>query len=358
MEPSFNHIHPKFKLNGVRYDTEGLKQLAQGLVKEGEEYEVTIGKFLKDWLNDSDSLEVHTSGSTGTPKVLTLKKVHMVNSALATGLFFKMEAGTKALLCLSAQHIAGKMMLVRAMVLGWEIDVMEPNSNPLEKTAVRYNFGAMVPLQATESISRLDQIETLIIGGAPISPELKLELLKVPTKVYETYGMTETITHIAVKEVGNDVLSNNFRALPDISLSKDDRNCLVIDAPKVSDNIIVTNDMVKLISPTEFLWLGRFDNVINSGGVKLIPEQIESKLSNIINGRFFVAGITDANLGQKLILVVEGDLDAKQLLHDIKAHSALNKYEIPKELFLLPQFIDTGSGKLNRTETLRALKLE
>ena len=359
MEPSYKHIHPKFKFNGVHYDVEGLKGLAQGFVKEGEVYEVAVGQFLMDWLDDTDSLDVHTSGSTGTPKVFALKKVHMANSALATGLFFKMGAGTKTLLCLSAQHIAGKMMLVRAMVLGWEIDVMEPTSNPLKKNTVGYDFGAMVPLQAAESISRLNQIKTLIIGGAPISPELKLELLGVPTKVYETYGMTETITHIAVKEVGdNDLHSNSFKVLPDIGLSKDDRNCLVIEAPKVSDHIIVTNDLVKLISPTEFQWLGRYDNVINSGGVKLIPEQIESKLSKIINGRFFVAGITDVNLGQKLILVVEGDLDTKQLLHDLKALPALNKYEIPKDIFSLPQFIDTKNGKLNRSETMRALKLE
>ena len=358
MEPSFNQIHPNFKLNGVHYDMDGLKKLAQILAKEEELYKVTIGQFLMAWLDDTATLEVHTSGSTGTPKVFALKKVHMANSALATGIFFKMGAGTKALLCLSAQHIAGKMMLVRAMVLGWEIDVLEPTSNPLEKTTGGYDFGAMVPLQAAESLSRLDQIKTLIIGGAPISPELKLELLGVPSKIYETYGMTETITHIAVKEVGDNLHNNSFKVLPDISLSKDDRNCLIIEAPKVSDHIIVTNDLVKLISPTEFQWLGRYDNVINSGGIKLIPEQIESKLSNIINGRFFVAGITDVNLGQKLILVVEGDVDTKQLFHDIKSLPALTKYEVPKDVFSLPQFIDTKNGKLNRTETMRALKLE
>lgn len=358
MEPSFKHIHPKFKLNGVHYDMDGLKKLARDLTKEEELYKVAIGQFLMDWLDTTDTLEVQTSGSTGPPKILTLKKLHMANSALATGSFFKMGAGTKTLLCLSAQHIAGKMMLVRAMVLGWEIDVMEPTSNPLKETPVSYDFGAMVPLQAAESISRLNQINTLIIGGAPISPELKLELLEVPTNIYETYGMTETITHIAVKEVGDKLHSNSFKVLPHISLSKDDRNCLVIEAPKVSDDIIVTNDLVELISPTEFQWLGRFDNIINSGGVKLIPELIEAKLSNIINGRFFVAGITDVNLGQKLILVIEGDMDAKQLLHDLKAFPALSKYEVPKDIFLMPHFVDTKSGKLNRTETIKALKLE
>lgn len=358
MELSFKHINPKFKLNGVHYNIDSLKKLARDLTKEEALYKVAIGQFLMDWLDTSDTLEVQTSGSTGPPKVLSLKKVHMANSAMATGSFFRMGAGTKALLCLSAQHIAGKMMLVRSMVLGWEIDVMEPISNPLKKTTVCYDFGAMVPLQASESIPRLSQIKTLIIGGAPISPELKLELLGISTTVYETYGMTETITHIAVKEVGDNLQSNSFKVLPDISLSKDERNCLVIEAPKISDDIIVTNDLVELISPTEFQWLGRFDNIINSGGVKLIPELIEAKLSNIINGRFFVAGIADVNLGQKLILVIEGDVDTKQLLHDLKELPSLSKYEVPKDIFLMPYFVDTKSRKLNRTETIRALKLE
>ncbi|RTE52183.1 O-succinylbenzoic acid--CoA ligase [Arenibacter aquaticus] len=358
MEPSFNQIHPNFKLNGVHYDVDGLKKLALDLVKEEELYKLTIGKFLMDWLDDTAILEVHTSGSTGAPKAIALKKVQMANSALATGKFFKMGAGTKAILCLSAQHIAGKMMLVRAMVLGWEIDVLEPTSNPLEKTNVGYDFGAMVPLQVAESIPRLNQIKTLIVGGAPISSGLKLQLLGVFTKVYETYGMTETITHIAVKEVGDNLHSNSFKVLPGISLSKDDRSCLVIEAPKISDHIIVTNDLVELLSPTEFQWLGRYDNVINSAGIKLIPEQIESKLSKIINCKFFVTGITDVKLGQKLILVVEGEVDTKKLLHDIKANPNLSKYEVPKDIFSLPQFIYTKNGKLNRKETMRVLKLE
>ena len=264
-------------------------------------------------------------------------KEHMVNSALATGAFFKMGPGTKALQCLATDHIAGKMMLVRAMVLGWEIDIVLPSSDPLQFTSKHYGFVAMVPLQVQGSISNLNQIDTLII--------------------FETYGMTETITHIAVRELSKDSVNNNFKALPEVVFTKDERDCLVIEAPTVSDGIITTNDVVNLISSSEFQWLGRYDNVINSGGVKLIPEQLESKLSSLINLRFFVSGIPDAQLGKKMVLVVEGNVDTEQLHVDIKSLNSISKYEIPKEIFSVPKFVETGSGKVNRNETLVKYKI-
>lgn len=355
---TFKNIHPKFKYNGIHYDFGVLKELAYSLVKEGKDYEKSVGNFLMDWLDDTNTILVKTSGSTGVPKTISLKKEHMVNSAWATGAFFKMGPGTKALLCLSTDHIAGRMMLVRAIVLGWEIDLVEPSSNPLQFTSKHYDFAAMVPMQVQGAFPYLKQIGTLIIGGAPISPELKLDLKKVDTRIFETYGMTETITHIAVKEHAKGPEDQNFKTLPDVVLSRDERDCLVIEAPKVSDAVIVTNDVINLISPTEFHWLGRYDNVINSGGVKLIPEQLESKLSILIKSRFFVAGIPDAYLGQKLILVVEGDIDGNQLSQDIKSLNSISKYEIPKEIFNVPKFVETGSGKVNRVETLRLLHLK
>ncbi|MEQ8219849.1 MAG: AMP-binding protein [Arenibacter sp.] len=356
MSPSYKNIHPKFKFQEIHYDFEDLKELSYSLVKEGQEYEKAIGNFLMDWLDDSDSLKVHTSGSTGVPKTITLKKKHMVNSALATGAFFKMGPGTKALQCLSTDHIAGKMMLVRAMVLGWEIDIVLPSSDPLQFTSNHYDFVAMVPLQVQGSISNLNKIDTLIIGGTPISPELKSGLNKVDTHIFETYGMTETITHIAVRELSKDSVNNNFKALPEVVLTKDERDCLVIEAPTVSDGIITTNDVVDLISTSEFQWLGRHDNVINSGGVKIIPEQLENKLSSLLKSRFFVAGIPDAYLGQKLILVVEGKVDVNQLFHDIKSLSSISKFEIPKAIFSVDHFVETVSGKVNRNETLGIIK--
>ncbi len=272
----------------------------------------------------------------------------MVNSALATGVFFNVKAGTKALLCLPVNYIAGKMMLIRALTLGWHLDIIEPNSTPLKRLSKTYDFTAMVSIQVENSIDKLNQIKKIIIGGGAVSNLLQERLQCLNTEVFATYGMTETITHIAVKKLNNLKQNPNFyEILPNINIYKDYRNCLVVQASKVSEDIIFTNDVIKLISDTEFEWLGRFDNVINSGGIKLYPEKIEEKLSKIIKQRFFVASIPDNVLGQKLVLILEGEF-RNYNLNDIK----LTKYEIPKQLFFIEKFVETKTKKIQRKQTL------
>ena len=195
----------------------------------------------------------------------------------------------------------------------------------------------------------------MIIGGAPVDQGLVGKLRKVPTAIYETYGMTETITHIAVKEI-NPISKPYFKVLPNVTVSTDSRGCLVIDAPKVSDTGIVTNDMVELTADNQFTWLGRYDSIINSGGVKLFPEKIERSLSGLIANRFFVAGIPDETLGQKLILVVEGDsMDGDDLLHEIKMQEKLSKYEVPKAIYFVKTFVETSTRKIDRLKTISRL---
>ena len=344
-------IHPRFKLNGKSYSNKALKEVANGLLKDDAPYKQAIGEFLLEWLNSSESIIVSTSGSTGNPKKIHLKKEQMLNSAIATGAFFKLKEGDTALLCLPCHFIAGKMMLVRAMVLGLELDYVASSSSPLDNNDKSYDFAAIVPLQATNSIKKLDVIDKLIIGGAPINTELENKLKALKTSIFETYGMTETITHIAVKKLGDSY----FKTLPDITLKKDDRECLIIHAPKISNEEVVTNDIVDILSNNSFKWLGRYDNVINSGGVKLIPEQIEAKLASVVENRFFVAGIKEKTLGQKLVLIVEGSSDSKSILEKIKENKALERYEIPKAVFSIPQFSITRNGKIKRKETLKLL---
>ena len=355
-------LHPKFQLNGSSYTTEELSEHAYTLVKEGEPYEMDIGAFLLDWLSKEPTLTVRTSGSTGTPKPIVIKKIHMVNSAMATGSFFKLEAGNTALHCLPTDFIAGKMMLVRAMVLGLRLTCVAPTSVRIDTKQNHYDFAAMVPLQLRNSMDYIDCIGSLIVGGAPFSPDLKDLVAQKRTKIYETYGMTETVTHIAIKQVNhlNDRdldTSDVFNVVPDVSLSQDDRDCLIIHAPKVADSLIVTNDVVDLVSPTQFKWLGRYDNVINSGGIKLIPEQIEAMLSNIISQRFFITGLTDEVLGQKLVLVVEGKIQVEEIRQLLKSIEELSKYQIPKNIFVLPKFLETKTGKIHRSKTLELLNL-
>ncbi|WP_396175780.1 AMP-binding protein, partial [Flavobacterium sp.] len=321
-----------------------LCRVAYSFIKEGEDFEKPVGDFLLDWFDSKDYIEMFTSGSTGEPKTVIVKKQAMVNSAIATGDFFDLKPGNSALQCLPVKYVAGKMMLVRAMILGLDLEFVAPSSHPMRNNEIDFDFVAMVPLQAQNSIQELQKVKKLIIGGAAVNKTLEKQLLKLKTEVYETYGMTETITHIAARKLGEKA----FTVLPDVTVSYDDRNCLVIHAPKISDEVIITNDIVELVNENQFIFLGRIDNVINSGGIKLIPEQIENKLMSKIQQRFFISSKSDDELGEKLILVVEGD--KVEFEHTI--YEDLDKYEKPKEILFIPKFKETATGKIMRKETL------
>lgn len=352
--------HPAFRLNKQYFTNAELRQVAYSYIKEGEAFEEQIGSFILDWLKPSSYVEVKTSGSTGTPKKIRIKKEHMINSATATSKFFDLPANTTALLCLPATYIAGKMMLVRAMVLGWQIDTVPPSSNPLDHVFKRYDFCAMTPFQLDNSIGRLHLIKKLIVGGGAVSPRIQKMVRECATKVYETYGMTETVTHIAAKRLNPKNKKKQpkpFKVLPDIGISQDKRGCLMIKAPKLADKEIVTNDVVDIITYKKFVWKGRFDNVINSGGVKLFPEEIERKLGKIIDHRFFVTSMPDDALGERLVLFVETAFSEESLTELQKKIADLNtleKYEVPKKIYLIEKFEQTSSGKIHRENTLRS----
>ena len=337
------NVHNLFKLNGFHLNRNDLCRVAYSFIKEGEEFEKSVGDFILDWFDNKSYIEINTSGTTGAPKLIRVDKQAMVNSALATGDFFELEPGNKALHCLPTRYIAGKMMFVRGFILGLDVDFVAPNANPLQNNDTKYDFVAMVPLQAQNSLSALHNVKKMIVGGVKMSGKLEKELSELKTKVFETYGMTETITHIAAKPVGADT----FSVLPNIKIAKDDRNCLVIDAPMISNEQICTNDIVELVGENQFVFLGRMDNIINSGGIKLIPEKIEDKLSDKIDARFFVTAVEDADLGEKLILIIEGE---KQTLK-ATVFDSLDKYEKPKEVYYVSQFIETATGKIKRKET-------
>ena len=354
MEPTYDKVHHRFKLNGHHYAQEEIIDAAYNLIKEGEFYDQVLGEFLLSWMDSKEYVEVSTSGSTGTPKKIRLSKQAMVKSAIKTGDFFNLEPGDRALHCLPTNFIAGKMMLIRAIILGLELDIIEPSSHPLIDYDKTYHFCAMVPLQLSKVFNDIQNIKTLIVGGAPVTEKLKKEIKDIPTKVYETYGMTETITHIAVKRLNHTTRKtvNIFKTLPDVSVSLDDRGCLVVHAPHVSEEEVVTNDIVKLHSETEFEWLGRIDNVINSGGIKIFPEQIESKLHPFIDRRYIIASLPDADLTEKVVLLVEGE----KMKLDKSVFSSLEKYEVPKEILFVPKFSETFTGKVQRKETVEMLK--
>lgn len=344
INPTYENVHNGFKLNGFHLNREDLCRVAYSFIKEGEDFEKPVGDFLLDWFDGKSYIEMHTSGSTGIPKTIRVDKQAMVNSALATGDFFELHAGNKALHCLPVKYVAGKMMLVRAMILGLDLEFVAPSSHPLRNVDGNFDFAAMVPLQAQNSIADLHRIKKLIVGGAKINSALENQLIKLPTQVFETYGMTETISHIAAKSVGEKA----FTVLPNVTISYDDQNCLVIHAPQISDDVIETNDVVELVNENQFIFLGRIDNVINSGGIKLLPEQIEEKLAGKIEPRYFISSKEDKELGEKIILVIEGN----SYNVDTSIFDELDKYEKPKEILFVPKFKETGNGKIIRKESL------
>ena len=341
---TYNNVHNRFKLNGFHLNKEDLCRVAYSFIKEGEEYEKPVGNFILDWFDEKEYIEMSTSGSTGVAKIIRVKKQAMVNSAIATGDFFDLKPGDKVLNCLPVKYVAGKLMFIRGFILGLDMDFVAPSSRPLKNNDIVYDFAAMVPYQAQQSLDELKNIKKLIVGGAKINANLEKELLNLPTQSFETFGMTETVSHIAAKKVGESA----FTVLPNVTIAKDERNCLTIDAPNISNEIIITNDLVDLISDFQFVFLGRLDNVINSGGIKLIPEQIEQKLAPYITRRFFVASKPDNDLGEKLVLIIEGEpFEVEKSIFN-----ELDKYEKPKEIIFIPKFKETGNGKIIRKDSV------
>jgi len=343
---TYKNIHNRFKLNGYHITRDEIFYVAYCFIKEGEPFEQHVGNFLLDWFDDKSYIELKTSGTTGMPKVIKIEKQAMLDSALATGDFFGLNPGDTMLHCLPTNYVAGKMMFVRSFILGLEMKFVEPTSDPLKDIDEEFDFCAMVPLQAKNSLEKLKtkQIKKLIIGGVKVHKALEQELVKLPIEIYETYGMTETITHIAAKKIGAEA----FTVLPNVKVSVDERQCLVIKAKNISSHKIVTNDIVNLISDTQFAWEGRFDNIINSGGIKLMPEQIEDKLSTLIPRRYFVSGQADETLGEKAVLYIEGQpLTIEESIFDV-----LEKFEKPKEIVFIPKFKETATGKILRKESV------
>lgn len=333
-------LHPNFKWNGQFVTQDELVAKASEYCANGADFEKQIGSFILDWFSNSPTIELHTSGTTGSPKSISIAKQAMINSAIATGLFFDLKPSASALLCLPVNYIAGKMMLVRSFVLGLELDTVEPTATPLETNKKTYDFCAMVPLQVQNSIGELHRIKQTIVGGAKVSEALKTQLLSLPNPIFETYGMTETVSHIAIKRIGETA----FTTVPTIKIETDSRGCLVIHAPSILEKPLVTNDLVELISATQFNFIGRIDSVINSGGIKLFPEQIETALAPAIEERFFIIGAPDNQLGEKVVLVIEG---AKRAV-PTTIFDSLAPYQKPKEIRFISQFLLTESGKIRR----------
>ena len=341
-------MHSDFRLNGVSYDRDRLLTFAHELCNSKEEYLTELGRFLLDWLSDNPEIKLQTSGSTGEPTQLRAPKAMLSASAMTTVKALALQPKQQALLCLPVRHISGKMMLIRALLAGLWIDVIEPTASPM--VSKTYDFTAMTPHQLRTSLDHLDRFKQIIVGGAPVDDSLRFALKGHASTIYSSYGMTETYSHVALQNLSAG--ETHYTAVDHVRFSTHG-DALVIHAPHIGIEKLITTDCVDLISSTQFLWKGRSDHVINSGGIKLHPEQIEKALSTIISVPFFVFGKPDKRLGQSLSIVFEGHLP-NEIETMVSSLDTLSKYEKPKDYFVLSQFI-RSNGKILRKQTLKAI---
>lgn len=324
---------------------------------------MTLEEFLAEWRNDSPTLQVHTSGSTGTPKPILVDKQRMQVSARMTCGFLGLKPGDSALLCLPLDYIAGKMMVVRALCCDLQLVCVEPGGHPLASDDMPpLSFAAMVPLQVYNSLQvpqeclRLRSIGNLIIGGGAVDESLASQLRSFPHAVWSTYGMTETLSHIALRRLSGPQACEWYVPFEGVSLSLTPDQCLVVDAPAVCDRPLVTNDVAMLRPDGSFRILGRIDNVICSGGVKIQAEQVEALLMPRLPGvGICVTSIPDVRLGEALTLLVAG-ADATSLT--ALCRQQLPRYWQPRHILPVASLPLTPTGKIARAEARRmALQL-
>ncbi len=342
-------------------------------------YYEKVLKFKDAWDSGQQEFIIHTSGSTGTPKPVAFSREQLVASARLTASTFNLQDGDTAFCCLSVDYIAGMMMLVRAFETGMDMMIVEPGSNPfkgIEKHLYLLNanrgknFFAFVPLQIQTLLGEselyletLNSAKGIIIGGAAVHESVLNQIQKIYAPVYATYGMTETLSHIAIKRLNGPDIEDFFRVLEGVEIASDERECLMIKSDATNGQWIVTNDLVEMIDERSFRLIGRIDNIINSGGVKIQLEKIEQAGEEIFrkinfSGRFFAYGVPDKTLGQKLILVVESKIplsDGNEL--GLRFSEKLPKFEIPKEIFFVEKMIETPTGKIDKIKTVNVYVL-
>lgn len=318
--------------------------------------------FAKSWLEGSEEVLLHTSGSTGPPKPILLKRSQLVASARMTGQALSLPEHTRALVCLHVRYIAGIMMLVRGLELGWYMTIQEPTSNPLEGFGPKdeFDFVAMVPLQL-DTILRdkhtrplAEKCGKILLGGAPVPASLEQELQKLTVPVYQSYGMTETVSHVALRRLNGPEAQADYQLLAGIEFGTDARGCLFLKGKVTDFELVQTNDLVTITSDHSFRWEGRVDSVLNSGGIKIQLEQVERKIELLLkqlglHPSFFAWPENDPKLGQKLVLFMETEPNEEEtVLLWNKFKADLHPYERPKAIYFVKKFDRTPTDKIDK----------
>ena len=319
-----------------------------------DSFPLSLANFLTEWFDEKTTLKVHTSGSTGTPKELFVEKQRMLNSARATINFLGLKKGDTALLCMPLPYIAGKMVVVRALTAELNLLLVTPCGHPLHAISQIPTFAAMTPMQVFNSLEVpeereiLMQIEHLIIGGGAIDSKMAEVLHTFPRNVWSTYGMTETLSHIALRRLSGTAASHWYTPFEGVTLSLSKENTLVIDAPNVCPEILQTNDIVTFNELGQFRILGRKDNTINTGGIKVQIEEVEAKLHDLLTFPFLITSAPDPKFGEHIVLLAEGNYPPEEVLQKAFAH--LPTYWRPKTTVIVDQLPLTGTGKPDRAK--------
>ena len=308
----------------------------------------TVESFLKEWRDGSDYIVAHTSGSTGTPKEIHLLKSDMRASAMATNAFFGIGPKSVLGIALSADYIAGKMMAVRAEIAGCRLCAMNPSNRLLYHS--RIDLMAIVPSQIASFVSHPEMAALtgalLIGGGAPSAADCRA-LVGLGYKVYISYGMTETCSHVALADGADD--ERIFKAMPGISFGTSDDGRLIVHCPNFSFGMLQTNDLVELLSPVSFRWRGRADGVINSGGIKLVPEELEALYAPFLPGiRFYVTSSPHPLWGEAVVLVLEGTPEVAAEVESCLRNAVADHRRLPKEFIAVERLPAASNGKIRR----------
>ncbi len=339
-------------------------------------YEWHTLQFCRQWLAGQESFVVPTSGSTGKPKAITLQRERMRASARLTGRILGLRAGDTALACLSTEHVAGLMMLVRGFELGLKLTVVTPSRNPLAACTeeTRFDFAAFVPLQLQEILTAtpakkaiLDCMRAILVGGTPVDDCLLQQIATLEAPVYHTYGMTETVSHIALRRLNGPQASDWFQPLDGVEISLGPHDCLMVKSVLTGDRPLLTNDRIELGPNGSFRWLGRLDNAINSGGFKVQAEKVEKVLEQLLlqypllaGRRFFVGPLSHPQWTQAVVAVIEGPPMAPAVTAELRARLRqgwLHHYEVPRYFYFRPRLLETPTGKLDRRANLAGLSV-
>ncbi|HQV74087.1 MAG TPA: AMP-binding protein [Flavobacteriales bacterium] len=325
--------------------------------KQGEDWKEAIHSTLFNIVFGNGSMAAFTSGTTGPPKKLTIPKRDLVNSARLTAETFDLNEGDRVLLCLPCNFIAGKMMFVRAMALGLDLHVIDPRGSVLDNLKVtdRFKFAPMVPLQLYRAIQENkarveEQFEMVLLGGGPVSEALMEDLQDLSTNVFQSYGSTETVTHVALRKLNGRDRNDSYSAIGKVHFGRDPRGCLVVFTPHLSVKQHITNDLIELHDETHFTWLGRYDNVILSGGKKIFPEQLEAKTAGLLPFPHYFKAFPDPELGQAVMLVLATDRPQDEVMPEVleTLMANLDPHEWPRRVQALERIEMTSGGKVIR----------